>query len=316
MSTTLKNDSGATPLTLRRNKWPLMVAVGALIVLAAAFAYCWQLALTTVAASPTTVGPPPTDLPAEIITLNSPSGATLAAWFISVDNARGTIVLAHPVRGSRLTMLDRTRLFRDAGYAVLLLDLQAHGESTGDTITMGHRERFDLRAAVDYAKSRNPALPIAVDGWSLGGAAALMASPLGIDALILEEVYPSIAEAVENRTRIRLGSLGPLAAAVLLTQIESRLGIPADDLRPIDKLANVGCPVLILAGSEDQHTTLAQSEEMFAAAREPKELVVFEGAPHVDLFAFDRERYKAATLEFLNQHMGGWRSSLGEPPVH
>jgi fermentation-respiration switch protein FrsA (DUF1100 family) len=280
------------------------MVLAVLILAAAAFAYCWQLALTTVAASPTTVGPPPTDLPAETITLNSPSGASLAAWFIPVYDPRGTIVLAHPVRGSRLTMLDRARLFRDAGYAVLLLDLQAHGESTGDMITMGHRERFDLHAAVHYAKSRNPALPIAVDGWSLGGAAALMASPLGIDALILEEVYPSIAEAVENRTRMRLGPLGPLAASILLTQIESRLGIAAQDLRPIDKLANVGCPVLILAGSEDQHTTLAQSEEMFAAAHEPKELVIFEGAPHVDLFAFDRDRYKAATLEFLNQHMG------------
>jgi hypothetical protein len=91
------------------------MVLAVLILAAAAFAYCWQLALTTVAASPTTVGPPPTDLPAETITLNSPSGASLAAWFIPVYDPRGTIVLAHPVRGSRLTMLDRARLFRDAG---------------------------------------------------------------------------------------------------------------------------------------------------------------------------------------------------------
>jgi fermentation-respiration switch protein FrsA (DUF1100 family) len=200
-------------------------------------------------------------------------------------------------------MLDRARMFHDAGYTTLLVDLRAHGESTGDSITMGHLERHDVRAAVDYLKRRHPDLPIAINGWSLGGAAALMASPLGIDALILEEVYPTIAEAVENRTRIRVGPLGPLAAAFLLWQLEPHIGIAPDDLRPIDQLAAVKCPVLILAASNDLHTTAAQSKCMFAAAKEPKECVFFDGAAHTDLLKFDPEMYRRATLEFLNAHM-------------
>ncbi len=186
---------------------------------------------------------------------------------------------------------------------MLLIDLQAHGESSGDEITFGYLERFDVRAAVEFAKSRHPSEPIAVDGSSLGGAAALLASPLGIDALIVESVYPTIEEAVEDRTRMRVGPLGPLAAAILLSQFEFQLGFSAAELRPIDKIESAGCPVLVLSGSEDLHTTLAETKRLFERAREPKELFIFEGAAHTDLERFDPQRYRDATLPFLEAHM-------------
>jgi fermentation-respiration switch protein FrsA (DUF1100 family) len=283
--------------------WLHVVVVATIISIVAIFAYCWRLALAAVAPAPSHIGAPPSDLPIESVNLASESGAKIAGWYLPAENARGAILLAHPIRGSRLSMLDRARLFRDAGYATLMIDLRAHGESTGDSITMGHLERHDIRAAVAFLKVRHPNQPIAVDGWSLGGAAALMASPLGIDALILEEVYPAIDDAIENRTRMRVGPLGPLAASILLWQLRPHIGIDAADLRPIDKLAAAGCPVLILAGTDDLHTTAAQTDQMFAAARDPKECVFFDGAAHVDLMKFDLQRFSAATLKFLDKHM-------------
>lgn len=286
----------------RWKRWLVIGAALALLAVAATFAYCWQLAKSAVAPAPAQIDSPPANFPCDSYTLKSKSGASIAAWYAAApiatsESPRGVIVPAHPIRGSRRTMLDRARLFRDADYSVVLIDLQAHGESTGEAITMGYSERDDVRAAVEFARERHPNEPIAVVGWSLGGAAALMASPLDIDALILEEVYTTIAEAVANRTRMRVGPLGPLA------QLEPRLGTTAAELRPIDKIATIGCPVLILAGSEDLHTTREQSEALFTAAGEPKECVFFDGAPHVDLLKFDPDRYREATLRFLDEHM-------------
>jgi uncharacterized protein len=267
------------------------------------FIVCWRFAAAAVAPAHFLVGPPPVDLPCDTLTLDSDSGAKIATWHLPADNSRGVIVLAHPIRGSRLTMIDRAKLFHSAGYSIVMIDLRGHGESTGETITLGHLEQHDIQAAVEFARRKYSGQTIAVVGWSLGGAAALMASPLNIDALILEEVYPTVTEAVENRTRMRVGPLSSLATSILLSQLEPRLGVTADQLCPIDKLDEAGCPVLLLAGTADLHTTEEQSRRMFARASEPKQCVFFDGAAHVDLLRFDPERYQQATLDFLDAHL-------------
>lgn len=191
----------------------------------------------------------------------------------------------------------------DAGYATLLVDLQAHGESSGDNITAGFRERHDVAAAVDYARSRNPNHKIGVVGRSLGGAATLLASPLEIDALVLESVYPTITEAVHNRVSIRLGPFHHVVAPILLAQLKPRLGIWPSQLRPIDHIEAVNCPVMVAAGGIDRHTSLAESKRLYNAACEPKQLLIFADASHVDLLAHDPRKYETQVLGFLDTHL-------------
>ncbi len=245
----------------------------------------------------------PEDLAFETLTLESESGSSLAAWFVPAENASATIVLLHPLRGNRQTMLGRARLLHDAGFDLLMFDFQAHGESPGEKLTMGHLEKHDARAAIEYAKRRSPDQRIGVVGWSLGGASALLADASEIDALVLESVYPTISQAVYNRTEIQVGSLKHVFAPTLLLQMWIRLGITPDDLRPIDYLKRLDCPVLIAGGDCDLHTPLVETESMFEAAPEPKTLVVFEGAMHKDLLAYDAEKYSTAIVGFFNQHL-------------
>lgn len=66
-------------------------------------------------------------------------------------------------------MLDRARWLHDEGYSSLLIDLQAHGESTGNHITGGYLEKHDVASAVKFARNRHPTESIGVIGVSLGG---------------------------------------------------------------------------------------------------------------------------------------------------
>ena len=103
-------------------------------------------------------------------------------------------------------MLSRARLLREAGFAVLVPDLQAHGESGGERITFGFLEARDVEACVSYLGARFPDLPMGAVGVSMGGAAvALGGSRLPLQAAVLEGVYPTITEAVDNRIRRRVG---------------------------------------------------------------------------------------------------------------
>ena len=229
---------------------------------------------------------------------------SLADGMYRVSADKATVILLHGIRGSRLQMVDRARLLTRNGYSVLLIDLQAHGESSGEYITAGHLERFDVQAAVRFARKRNPRLPLAVIGVSLGGAATLLASPLEIDAAILESVYPTIGKAVDNRIRLRLGPLSPFATQALLLQLRPRLGISPTQLRPLDNISRIGCPVLLMAGTDDRHTSPAETRRLFDAASEPKQLQLIDGAAHVDLCRFDSTLYAQVVLAFLGRHLG------------
>lgn len=263
----------------------------------------WFVAGALVAPANHPVGPPPNGLQVESHAVRSGSGSTLAAWFAPCDGATATVILLHPIRGDRRAMLGRAELLHDAGYATLLVDLQGHGESPGKNITAGFRERLDVVATVDFARTKNPDHKIGIVGWSLGGAAALLASPLDIDAMVLESVYPTITEAVHNRVSMRLGPLSSVVAPALLVQLKPRLGFSPSQLRPIDHIDTVGCPVLIASGNCDLHTTLAETRRLYEAAPEPKRLVIFDGASHRDLLAYDRDEY-LEILEFFDSHLG------------
>ncbi len=137
-------------------------------------------------------------------------------------------------------------------------------------------------------------------GVSLGGAAALLASPLNIDALVIESVFPNITDAIHNRVAAQIGLLETIPSALLLIQLELRLGISPSELCPIDHLPDVGCPVYILSGNEDQQTTPAETKQMYSAAPEPKEIWLVNDAAHVDLYHSNPIEYRQRIGDFLD----------------
>lgn len=229
-------------------------------------------------------------------------GHSIAAWWVDKGEGSPVILLLHAVRADRSTMVSRAQLFMKHGFSVLLIDLQAHGETPGEAITQGYRESADVVAARDWLKRTAPGRKVGVVGCSLGGASLLLApQPSGFDAVVLEAVYPRITRAAENRIRIRLGFLAPLLTPLLLMQLEPRLHIAASDLEPIRSISRVGAPVMIAAGSKDEHTTLEESRELFDAASTPKTLWIVEGAQHQDLLAYDAPGYEEHVVGFLRK---------------
>ncbi|MEA2559307.1 MAG: uncharacterized protein QOH06_811 [Acidobacteriota bacterium] len=273
---------------------PAILLSGGLLTLAAGTLLVGRLLAASV---PSSVGPTPPGF--EEVHIQSGSGSMLAGWFRPGQRGRGVIVLMHSVRESRLTMLDRAGFLSRAGYSVLLFDFQAHGESPGKHLTFGWLESRDARATVRYARSRCPGEALGVIGSSLGGASAILGEePLGADAVILEAVYPDVEDAVRNRLRIYLGPMGSPLAPLLLLQFRLWLGISPQDLRPVDHIQDLGAPVLVIAGTKDRHTTPAETRRLFAAAKEPKELWLIEGAAHVDLYRFAGREYEERVLGF------------------
>jgi fermentation-respiration switch protein FrsA (DUF1100 family) len=151
---------------------------------------------------------------------------------------------------------------------------------------------------------------IGVIGVSLGAASLVLSKPtVPLSAVVLESMFPTIQEAVSDRLNIYLGPFGEWLTPLLLWQLPLRLNISPDQLRPIAEIASLRAPLLIAAGSIDRHTTLVETRQIYAAAHDPKELWVIDGAAHVDLHAFDPPTYEKRVSAFLAKHLRSTNSS-------
>ncbi|MDE2366991.1 MAG: alpha/beta hydrolase, partial [Betaproteobacteria bacterium] len=225
-------------------------------------------------------------------------------WLVRGERGRGMVLLVHSIRSNRVEMLSRARFLNDQGYGALLIDLQAHGETPGDRITFGARESEDVEAAVTYLRNNFPGERLGAIGVSLGAAAIVLAKPpLRLNAVVLESLHPTIQEAVENRLRLHLGRFGPILAPLLLSQISLRLGISPDELNPISRIGDLDAPLLLISGTDDRHTTVAETQRLFDAARQPKELWIVPGGGHFNMHAYAGREYEEHITGFLGWYL-------------
>ena len=250
------------------------------------------------------VGQPPVDFNAKVVEISSGAGGRVSGWLLPGRPNNGAVLLLHGVRADRREMVGRARFLNELGCAILLIDLAAHGESTGERITYGAREAEGVKVALEFLAQSAPGERIGVVGVSLGAASLVLLKPSpSPGAVVLESMFPTIEEAVVNRLRLYLGPPGELLAPLLIEQLSVRLGISPAQLRPINALSALRSPILFISGSKDRHTTPTEAKRMFDATAEPKELWVVDGAAHVDLHAFTPQAYEAKVGAFLAKYL-------------
>jgi alpha-beta hydrolase superfamily lysophospholipase len=278
-------------MTMRRAwRWLLGVACVAVLVIGGG---AWGLGSVFIASANRPVEMPPGF--ATPLVIPGDGHAIAASWR---DAGPGTpvVLLLHGMGGDRRSTLPRARRVAAAGFSTLMIDLQAHGATPGEHITLGWRESADVRATLDWIRAKLPGRRVGVIGVSLGGAAFLLGEPERVDALVLEAVHPDLERAVRNR-------VGRWLAPLLLVQIEPRLGVTMEELAPIRRVAEVGAPVLVAGGALDANTTEADTRDLYAAARQPKELWIVPGAAHEDFSWVDAAGYDAHVVAFLRRSL-------------
>ncbi|QOJ21204.1 MAG: alpha/beta hydrolase [Gammaproteobacteria bacterium] len=273
---------------------PFLAAIAAIIL--ALFA----IGPLLTAPAPTAVGTLSADFPVESVEIPAANGSTVQGWLVRGKPGGGAVLLLHSMRSNRLEMLSRARFLKDQGYSVLFIDLQAHGETAGDHITFGLREAENAEASVAYLRRIFPAERIGAIGASLGAAAIVLAKQnLKLDAVILESLHPTIEEAVNNRLKLHFGEYGSILLPLVLWQLSFYLDTAPEQLSPVTRINDLNSPVLFISGTHDAHTTQAETERLYAAARFPKELWIVPGAWHFNMHSYAGREYEQRVSDFL-----------------
>lgn len=204
----------------------------------------------------------------EAVTFATDDGVTLQGWFVPPSGtATGdAVIVFNGNAGNRSYRADLARGLAVRGVAVLLFDYRGFGDSPGSPSEEGLAR--DARAARAFVESRPGvnAARISYFGESLGsGVAVRLALERPPRALILRSPFTSLVDLGRHH-------YGFLPVRWLLR----------DRFPSIDRIPRVTVPVLIIAAAHDSIVPTEQSRQLFAAAREPKRLVIVNGADHND----------------------------------
>lgn len=184
--------------------------------------------------------------------------------------------------------LSRVAAFRQLGFSVLVFDYRGYGLSEGSFPSEAQLYE-DAQAAWNYLRSEKEisAEEIVIYGESMGGAIALN---LAIDhpeasSLIMQSSFTSMVEAIKHRPASRLFPI----KLMLSEQFNS-----------LEKISTVQMPVLFLHGSDDSVVPANMSQELYAAAPPPKEILIIPGAEHVSIYRVGSKSYLRAIQTFMN----------------
>lgn len=144
------------------------------------------------------------------------------------------------------------------GYATILLETRAHGNSSGDMISLGYNEVLDVKAVLEYINANNQLrdIPIIILGVSMGGSTAINAFGLynEIDACIAMSPYCSF----ETQAALWVDQFIPkeISAPTVYNSMQYALinifGSKALTITPEKQILNsAGRPMLIIAAADD-----------------------------------------------------------------
>lgn len=244
------------------------------------------------------------DLAYEKVAFEATDGTLLVAWWVPAPDPEAPIVVfLHGYGEGKYQGLPVARVLHDAGYAVLLPDFRAHGESGGDFTTVGLLETRDVAGAVAWAHDRLPCdggpSKVALVGWSMGGAAALNAAPdLDVAAVVTDSAFADLKTLVGASIQKFTGLPTFPFGALTVFAGERETGVRIADNRPATAAARLEAPLLVVHGTADDVTAPAAAEALHAAQPGAKLLLV-QGAGHVSSWDVAPGAYQSALLAFL-----------------
>jgi len=233
---------------------------------------------------------------AESVWFNSADGTRLNGWFFESLSkpATATIIFFHGNGGNISNVGWMGQRFARHGFNVLVFDYRGYGASEG--VAANEADLYaDGDAAVAFVinEKRVSSEQIVLYGQSLGTTvAADVASRGKFGAVVIES---------------GLSSASSVASSALPWLPRFLHFIGKNRFESARKLANVRSPILIAHGDPDGTIPTGEARILFAAANEPKKLLIVPGAGHV-VFGSAGEPYLNQVEQFIRDALAKERS--------
>ena len=242
----------------------------------------------------------------ETIEFKTSDGLTLQGVWIPASGSNKAIIILHGHGGSYDFDLYRAPSLHNASFNVLLFDFRAHGRSEGRRMTFGYEERKDVLGAVEFLHSRG-IQHIGLLGFSYGGIVSMLfaAEYPGVEAVISDGGPARMRTAIAARG-VEMGFplwLTKLLAGLIISMTSLRLGSNLFRYEPIRWVGKISPrPILFVHGDHDQY--LPDFNDLYEAAKPPKELWRLPDAGHTTASQLYPEEHTRRVIEFFSRYLG------------
>lgn len=246
-------------------------------------------------------------LRSETLTIMIEDTIALKGYYIqaNTDTTKALIIFVHGIGGCKEHFLNFAAALANLGYASVLFDGRAQGESGGQYCTFGFYEKQDISAIIDTIRQRAPNLKIGIWGNSLGGAIALQALEADerIAFGVVESTFADLGQIVFDYKKRYLKGLGiRFLSDYALSRAAAIARFDSDAIRPVKSAENIEQPVLVAHGDADKNISVAYGKLLYQELKSPeKEIVIVPGAGHYDLGRIGGEDYQNRILRFLEK---------------
>lgn len=194
------------------------------------------------------------------------------------------------------------------GYAMLLPDARAHGESEGEYIGFGCLDRKDALVWIHrLIQEVGEDVEIVLHGTSMGGATVLMTSglelPAQVKGIVSDCGFTSPKEVFTHvlNSMYHLPAFPVIQGADIMNKKLAGYGM--DECNAKREVAHAKVPILFIHGSNDTFVPTHMCNEIYDCCASPKKKLIVEGAAHAESYYKDTEKYEQALNEFFGEIM-------------
>jgi alpha-beta hydrolase superfamily lysophospholipase len=236
-------------------------------------------------------------------------GVVLRGWKLRPANPDGNwVMLFHGQGDNRAGMAGFAEFLLHAGYSVAIMDSRAQGESGGESVTYGWKERSDTCEVVSALELSEKVRHLFALGVSMGAAIALQSAAIEprIEGVVAEDPFADLREVSYDYAGLRrwpwLGmTLFRPASIEGMRVVRADGGFDPDAVSPEQAVAERPFPVLLICGTVDHTILCRHAEVIYNAARGPKELWIVQGARHASAYGVAPEEYERRVLAFFHR---------------
>lgn len=227
------------------------------------------------------------------------------------DKKKKAVICFHGYTGEGLSNhTSISEYFLKHGYAILLPDARAHGESEGEYIGFGCLDRQDALVWIDWLiQECGEDVKIMLHGTSMGGATVLMASglklPENVKGIVSDCGFTSPKEVFTHvlNSMYHLPAFPAIQGADLLNKKLAGYGM--DECNAKYEVQKAEVPILFIHGSADTFVPCSMCDEIYENCHSPKRKLIVEGASHGESYYKDMERYEKELDTFAEEIFGG-----------